>query len=185
MISVESLPQALKDNVTHVEFPEHPINKCMAVEFKNGLAASVITGPGTYGGKLGLYELAVIGLDGDVWEECPATEAGGISGWLNDEDLVALLAEVSEIDNQELRNARHKADLQGLELLYTATQFGVLRLFGLDENDDPFEYIDGTAEEREALGLSADASQALNSLTAVYTAARDKVNGEFLRGDTK
>ena len=47
-----------------------PFNNQLLFKFPNNYGASVIIGPMTYGGKDGLYELAVIKWEGDNWKLC-------------------------------------------------------------------------------------------------------------------
>lgn len=179
MLSIDDLPQSLRDNVAHVEFPFHPTAAAMMVTFKNGLDASVVSGPGTYGGQGGLFELAV-GFQGEgIWEDCPLTEAGGITGWLTQEDLIDLLSKVAEYDDPHLSARRRHAELELLETLGMATQFGILRLAGLGENDNPYDYLEA-ADLGESLGLDHDAVQALRYLRDLIDTAEEKLNREHL-----
>lgn len=179
MLSIDDLPKSIRDNVVHVEFPEHPLASAMMVMFKNGLDASVVSGPGTYGGQNGLFELAV-GFQGEgVWEDCPLTESGGITGWLTQEDLIALLAQVAEYDDPHLAARRRQGELEMLETLGMATQFGILRLAGLDEHDNPFDYLEAP-DLGESLGLDPNAVQAIRYLRDLVDNATDKLNQEHL-----
>lgn len=181
MINIDDLPQSLRDNVVHVEFPEVPMGagSAMLVAFANGLDASVVTGPFTYGGQNGLFELAVGFTDEGVWEDCPLTESGGITGWLTQEDLIALLARVGEFDSPELLARRQDAERQQQFALHVATQFGILRLAGLGENDDPFDYLN--AEDLGlSLGLDPHAVDALRALNELYVTATEKLSFKHL-----
>lgn len=171
MISPETFPQVIKDNITGVEFPFHPINEAMVVSFKNGLDASVISGPTTHGA----FEVAVGVVGLGVWAECPITEAEGITPDLDDEGVIALLAQIADFDSDDLKEARREMAVAETSVIVTAVQFGILRLAGLDENDDPFEYINGTDSEREALGLSAEARKALDVLSDLHLSALDRL----------
>lgn len=171
MLSPETFPQSIKDNVTGVEFPFHPINKAMVVSFKNGLDASVVTGP-MHGG---LYEIAVGVVGLGVWEECPLTEESGIVPDLDDEGVVQFLAQVAEFSSADIDAAKAQMERDELAALVTVTQFGVLRLAGLTGDDDPYEYINGTDSEREALGLSEPARKALANLDDLHLLALDKL----------
>ena len=53
--------------------------------FDNGWGVSVVCGPHTYGGDLGLYELAVL-KDGDLHYENEVAK-GDVVGWLRPEDV--------------------------------------------------------------------------------------------------
>jgi hypothetical protein len=62
--------------------------------FANGFGASVIRGPYSYGGP-GLYELAVLGRDGQLTYETPVT--GDVEGWLDEDRLQQLLDQVEAL----------------------------------------------------------------------------------------
>lgn len=179
MLSIDDLPASIRDNVVGVDFPFHPTAHAMMVQFKNGLDASVISGPGTYGGDSGLFELAVGYVGEGVWEDCPLTESGGITGWLTQEDLIALLARIAEYDDPHLAARRRQGELEMLETLGMATQFGILRLAGLDENDNPYDYLEA-ADLGASLGLDPNAVQALKYLRDLIENAEDKLNQEHL-----
>jgi len=179
VLSIDDLPVALRDNVTNVDFPFHPGGSAMLVSFKNGLDASVVTGPGTYGGQSGLFELAV-GFDGEgVWEDCPLTESGGITGWLTQEDLIALLGRVAEFDSPELAARRRDAERGELEALTIATQFGILRLAGLDGNDNPYDYLEAD-DFGLSLGLDPDAAEAIRYLRKAAENAAERLDRKHL-----
>lgn len=179
MLSIDDLPQSIRENVVNVDFPFHPTASAMMVMFKNGLDASVISGPGTYGGENGLFELAV-GFQGEgVWEDCPLTESGGVTGWLTQEGLIELLAKVAEYDDPHLSARRRHAELEMLETLGMATQFGILRLAGLGENDNPYDYLE-SADLGASLGLDPNAVQALKYLRDLLDTAEEKLNREHL-----
>jgi hypothetical protein len=60
--------------------------------FDNGYGASVVRGPGTYGGGSGLWELAVIKWYGEEWDLCydtPITDE--VLGWNTEDDIADLL----------------------------------------------------------------------------------------------
>lgn len=62
------------------------------IQFDNGWYASVVTGPYSYGGLLGKYELAVLDEDGDI---CFDTELGDdVFGHLSEEDVTKLFAKI-------------------------------------------------------------------------------------------
>jgi hypothetical protein len=68
------------------------------VFFNNGFGASVVKSDFSYGGKGGLYELAVIMGDEDVWE---ITYESGITidvlGYLTEEDVERYLKQIEQI----------------------------------------------------------------------------------------
>ncbi len=64
------------------------------VHFDNNYGASVIRGPFTYGGREGLYELAVL-WDGGLCYDTPITS--GVEGYLSPEDVTILLHRIAEL----------------------------------------------------------------------------------------
>jgi hypothetical protein len=65
------------------------------LNFDNGYGVSVIQGPHSYGGKVGLYELAVLDSDGDVCYNTPV--ADGVIGFLKPEDVSKHMIEIQEL----------------------------------------------------------------------------------------
>jgi hypothetical protein len=67
-------------------------------KFPNGYGASVVSGPLTYGGDEGLFELAVLKFAGDGYNityETPITS--DVEGWLTEADVAAMLAAIAEL----------------------------------------------------------------------------------------
>jgi len=64
-------------------------------EFKNGYGASVICHDGSYGGKEGLWELAVLGLDGAICYHTPITQ--DVIGHQTDEQIETILKEIESL----------------------------------------------------------------------------------------
>jgi hypothetical protein len=64
------------------------------VEFDNGYGASVISTSFSYGGKHGLYELAVL-KDGDLCYTTPITN--DVLGWLNESDVNKILTDIQNL----------------------------------------------------------------------------------------
>lgn len=62
------------------------------IKFDNGFGASVVRTDFTYGGKDGLYELAVIGKDGNITYDTPITN--DVMGYLKEEDVTKILKEI-------------------------------------------------------------------------------------------
>jgi len=74
-----------------LEFTDHPMGVeyggiMSRIYFDNGYGASVVKGPYTSGGKIGLYELAVLNSEGDICANTPVSE-DGIIGYLREEDV--------------------------------------------------------------------------------------------------
>jgi hypothetical protein len=67
--------------------------------FDNGYGVSVIRTPHSYGGKMGLYELAVIDSDGDVVYDTPV--AGGVIGYLREEDVTEGMKRIQLLQNAQ------------------------------------------------------------------------------------
>ena len=67
-------------------------------KFTNGYGASVVTGPYTYGGDEGLYELAVLEFTGDKHALCYTTEiTDDVIGYLTEEDVQDILARIEAL----------------------------------------------------------------------------------------
>jgi hypothetical protein len=67
------------------------------VKFDNGYGVSVVQGPHSYGGKVGLYELAVLDGDGDVCYNTSITD--NVIGFLKPEDVTKHMIEIQELSN--------------------------------------------------------------------------------------
>lgn len=66
------------------------------VQFSNGYGASVVLGPYTYGGKDGLYELAVYDKDGQITYDTPITN--DVLGYLSEEDVEKILTDIKNLE---------------------------------------------------------------------------------------
>ena len=65
------------------------------VQFDNGFGASVVKSALSYGGKDGLYELAVLDKDGKLTYDTPVTS--DVEGYLTPEDVTKLLIQIQEL----------------------------------------------------------------------------------------
>lgn len=65
------------------------------VIFENGYGASVVKHDFSYGGKDGLYELAVT-KDGDLCYDTPVTN--DVEGYLSSDEVSELLKQIQELD---------------------------------------------------------------------------------------
>ena len=65
------------------------------IMFDNGYGASIVKGPHTYGGREGLYELAVLGKDGKLTYETPVTS--DVEGYLTEDDVTKLLEQIQSL----------------------------------------------------------------------------------------
>jgi hypothetical protein len=63
--------------------------------FDNGYGASVVKGEHTYGGRDGLYELAVLGKDGRLTYETPITD--DVEGYLSEDDVTILMKQIQNL----------------------------------------------------------------------------------------
>jgi hypothetical protein len=65
--------------------------------FENSrFSASVVKTPYSYGGKSGLWELAVL-LDGKITYDTPITSNHDVTGWLTDDDVQTILAQIDAL----------------------------------------------------------------------------------------
>ena len=65
------------------------------VMFDSGFGASVVKGPHTYGGKMGLYEIAVLDSDGYITYETPVTS--DVIGYLRPEDVTDVMEKIQKL----------------------------------------------------------------------------------------
>lgn len=66
--------------------------------FENNYGASVVQHELSYGGRNGLWELAVLHFEGDVWELDYDTEiTDDVLGWLEGSEVEPLLKQISEL----------------------------------------------------------------------------------------
>jgi hypothetical protein len=66
------------------------------IYFENGWGASVVSHTFSYGGKSGLYELAVLNSDGDLDYNNPVAQ-GDVRGHLTEEDVNDLLTQIQNL----------------------------------------------------------------------------------------
>jgi hypothetical protein len=95
-------------------FKEHPRNEPLAksnvtlfgdgtfhygvvsrLTFDNGYGVSVVKGPYTYGGNQGLYELAVLGKDGELSYDTPI--ADDTIGYLTQQEVTDIMKQIQEL----------------------------------------------------------------------------------------
>jgi hypothetical protein len=84
-----------------LEFIDHPMGAeyggiISRISFDNGYGASVVKGPMSYGGKNGLYELAVLDSNGELTYDTPVTN--DVEGYLNEEDVTKLLEQIQKLE---------------------------------------------------------------------------------------
>lgn len=81
-----------------LQFKPHPMHESgimSRIMFDNGFGASVVKTPYTYGGKEGLYELAVLDSDGQLTYDTPVTS--DVEGYLKEEDVTKLLTQIQNL----------------------------------------------------------------------------------------
>ena len=81
-----------------LEFVEHPshIEGVQArITFENGYGASVVRHEYSYGGKDGLYELAVLDSNGELTYATPVTN--DVIGYLRPEDVTDVFAKIQQL----------------------------------------------------------------------------------------
>ena len=77
------------------DLPDYRGIQCR-IQFENGFGASVIRHEHTYGGKDGLYELAVLDSDGEIHYDNVVAN-GDVRGYLNEDGVTTLLAEIQNL----------------------------------------------------------------------------------------
>jgi hypothetical protein len=65
------------------------------IQFENGFGASVVKTDYTYGGKDGLYELAVLDSDGNLTYATSVTD--DVIGYLRPEDVTDVMAKIQQL----------------------------------------------------------------------------------------
>ena len=65
------------------------------IMFENGYGASVVKGEHTYGGRDGLFELAVLDSNGQLTYETPVTD--DVEGYLTEDDVTKLLEQIQSL----------------------------------------------------------------------------------------
>ena len=65
------------------------------VLFENGYGASVVRHEYSYGGKDGLYELAVLSNEGELTYDTPITN--DVLGYLTDKDVTEVLIKIQQL----------------------------------------------------------------------------------------
>ena len=65
------------------------------IQFENGYGASVVKSEYTYGGKDGLYELAVLDSDGNLTYATSVTD--DVNGYLRPEDVTDVMAKIQQL----------------------------------------------------------------------------------------
>ena len=63
--------------------------------FENGYGVSVVSHTYSYGGKDGLFEVAVLGKDGDLTYDTPVTN--DVVGYLNPDEVTDIMEQVQNL----------------------------------------------------------------------------------------
>jgi hypothetical protein len=66
------------------------------IQFDNGYGASIVRHNYSYGGKEGLYELAVLDDNGKLHYDNPVAN-GDVRGYLNESEITELLKQIQEL----------------------------------------------------------------------------------------
>lgn len=70
----------------------------IVIFFPNNYGASIIKNPFSYGGNVGLFELAVIKGNKDNWQVCYDTPiTNDVIGYLNSEDINKYLEQIEKL----------------------------------------------------------------------------------------
>ena len=80
-----------------LEFKQHPSADGIIsrITFENGYGASVVRHEYSYGGKDGLYELAVLSNEGELTYDTPITN--DVLGYLTDKDVTEVLIKIQQL----------------------------------------------------------------------------------------
>ncbi len=87
---------------TFNDLPFFPINdgfmvgKKARMDFENGYGVSVVSHTYSYGGKDGLFEIAVLDKDGNLTYDTPVTN--DVIGYLTEEDVTDVMKQVQELN---------------------------------------------------------------------------------------
>jgi hypothetical protein len=88
--------KAFKD-LEFVEHPSHIGGVQARITFDNGYGASVVKTPYSYGGEDGLYELAVLDMDGHLTYDTSVTN--DVIGYLRDIDVTDVMEKIQQLQN--------------------------------------------------------------------------------------
>lgn len=74
----------------------HDMGIACRIQFDNGYGASVVKGPYTYGGKDGLYEMAILDSNGNLTYDTPITN--DVIGYLSEDEVSDYLKQIQELN---------------------------------------------------------------------------------------
>ena len=69
------------------------------IQFENGYGASIVKHPYSYGGKDGLYEIAVIDSEGQITYDTSITN--DVIGYLSEDDVARYVNEIKNLQPNE------------------------------------------------------------------------------------
>ena len=76
------------------------VGKKARMTFENGYGVSVVSHTYSYGGKNGLFEIAVLDKDGNLTYDTPVTN--DVIGYLTEEDVTDVMKQVQELKFDQL-----------------------------------------------------------------------------------
>lgn len=84
-------------NIDFKTLPNNPLDNGIQYHFKseNGYGASIIKTAMSYGGKRGLWEVAVLGLDGEICYNTPITD--DVLGYLTEDQVNEILIKIDNL----------------------------------------------------------------------------------------
>ena len=94
--------KTFKDLVFEPLDSEFLVGKACRIHFDNGFGASVVSHTYSYGGKQGLYELAVLDSTGELHYDNPVAD-GDVKGYLSEEEVSDLLIQIQKLDSNETK----------------------------------------------------------------------------------
>ncbi len=65
------------------------------INFENGFGASVVKHNFSYGGKDGLYEIAILGTNDEITYDTPITD--DVLGYLTEQDVTEILIKIQQL----------------------------------------------------------------------------------------
>lgn len=71
------------------------VGKVSRMFFDNGYGVSVVSHTFSYGGKLGLYEIAILDSDGNITYDTPITS--DVIGYLSEEEVSDIMEQVQKL----------------------------------------------------------------------------------------
>lgn len=67
------------------------------INFPNGFGASIVSNDMSYGGRAGLFEVAVIDKNGNLTQDTDITD--DVVGWLDEKDVERTLSAIRQLDS--------------------------------------------------------------------------------------